>query len=267
MNLHFVSYASNAYENYIGRNKYFVNKYVKPRSATYYTFRDLQADKIYQTNRHIFDASPAGYYAWKPWAILKRFKEIPDDDVLIYHDCGMGFRYVNLLKPSALLRIVEKNGNMPGVTVPHFGPNRYWTTKQCFEHMKCDTIEYLNAPQVEASISLWKKNTDNLLFLTDWLQHCLMDDCILPPHELNFCKQSPDFVSHRFDQSILTNLTYKYDFTPLTSKFDSGLTKSLTLIELEQRLQNIQSSRLYVLFIYFAKIASRIRNINVKKYK
>ena len=75
--------------------------------------------------------------------------------------------------------------------------------------MGCDDPFYYNQRQLECGTIALVKNEKNIALLEEWLQWCLTPDAILKdknPKEEN----DPGFIDHRTDQSILTNLFYKY---------------------------------------------------------
>ena len=63
------------------------------------------------------------------------------------------------------------------------------------------------------AVSLWTKNTNNINLLNEWLRYCR--DPRIITDDPNMCGR-PNFIEfkdHRHDQSILTILSIKYNFT------------------------------------------------------
>jgi hypothetical protein len=234
--LFFVSFASGKYRKNIFWNKIFVKLFIRPSRIRYYTEYDLKKSDIYRKNKLIFDSKPGGCYAWKPWVILKMMDQCEYGDMVIYHDCGKGLKYKNIFKPIALINHAIKHDAMPGVIVTGHGKNKHWCHRACFKLMECDYDVIKNGPQIEASISIWVKTEKSLIFLQKWLNYATIIEVIQnTPNEL---KQLEDchFKDHRYDQSILTNLIYKFDFMPFFPSFrEKNITKSMSLIELDAR--------------------------------
>ena len=147
----------------------------------------------------------AGYWLWKPFIILDALKKLNDNDVLIYTDSGSKFinpvdDLINLLNFRDIL-LFYNNGH----------ENRNWTKRDCFYYMNCDESKYWNSIQCEAGINCFKNNNESEDFLSEWLNFC-KDERIITDDE-NKCGLSnfPEYVDHRYDQSILSNLIIKYN--------------------------------------------------------
>lgn len=259
-NVIFVSYAAGKYIENIKWNSFFVKHFIRPKYYSFYTDKDLKKDSIYESNRLIFDNKVgAGYWAWKPWCILKEMEKANEGDIIIYQDCGKGLRYKNFLKPRALIEYTLKNEVFPGVLVPEHGKNKEWTHESCFINMECSGDEYYSTPQVEAVISAWVVNSSNKKILADWLRYCLDVRVISDKY---ICKDSSFATKgHRYDQSILTNLVVKNKLLPLTHNIVGvHLFKSLSFLNLFMS-QSTSSGRIQFKFIYLSvKIIRLIRS-------
>jgi hypothetical protein len=75
--------------------------------------------------------------------------------------------------------------------------------------MGCDAPLYWDHPQIQATYSIWQKTDSALSFAGDWLKWCMepaaLCDERVHPDIIDF----DDFVDHRHDQSVLTNLALK----------------------------------------------------------
>jgi len=82
--------------------------------------------------------------------------------------------------------------------------------------MDCDESIYKESPQVQATFSIWKKNADSIDFVQKWLKYG-QDRRIITDDE-NTCglPNDPQFIRHRWDQSILTNLVIKEGLIPFS---------------------------------------------------
>ena len=254
-NIVFVTYASGKYTSNIFWNSFFIKFFSRPDKQLFFTYKDLQKSPIYHKAKHIFNSERGGYYAWKPWAILEAAKHSEDGDILIYHDCGKGIKYKNFFLPNNIIEYARLNGAMPGVLVPEYGRNDKWTHMECFKAMGCDREEYYATPMVEASISAWRVDSQSIRFLEEWLEYCVNLDAIRSVPEHLKMNQIPDFVCHRWDQSVLTNLVIKRQLKPVLLSFEQGyLSKSMMLVDLDIDRKSIVSKwlvrviiKLYVL--------------------
>jgi len=230
----FVTYASGTYKKNIFWNKLFVKLFIRPDEIIFLTDEDLKKSDIYEHNKDVFNSTKgAGYWAWKPWAILEAVKSGNEEDIILYQDCGKGFKYKNFRKPTNLIDYAKKYNVMPGILIPIHGKNKNWTHSKCFELMNCNNEKYYNTPQVEAVISAWKVNSKSIEVLHEWLKYCLTLDIISDSKENELLKNK-NFISHRYDQSILTNITIKNDLKPICLSFDDmHFSKSMSLVDLD----------------------------------
>jgi len=230
----FVTYASSVYRKNIFWNKFFVRLFIRPDQILIYTDDDLKASNIYKDNRDIFDTTRGGgYWAWKPWVISKAIERADEGDVVIYQDCGKGFKYKNFRRPVNIIEYALNNDAMPGVLVPIHGNNIDWTHQKCFELMNCCDERFYDSPMIEASISAWKVNARTKGFINEWRAYCLNADVVgdLP---VDYSRLDGSFLNHRYDQSVLTNLVIKRDLKPVELSFnDVHLSKSISLVDLD----------------------------------
>lgn len=235
----FVSYASGGYRKNIKSNVWFAKKFIRPDEIYIFEDSDLKNDEIYDQHRHIFDVPKGGgYWAWKPWAILRAVESMAEGDVVIYQDCGHGLKYKSFCRPEKLIELCRREGCIPGVSIPHQGPNKKWTHRRCFRAMDCDSPYYWDSPQIEASISLWTVNKQSKDFLKEWLFFCLKEDAVadICANDIEKIAEFSEYVDHRSDQSILSNLVLKRSLRPLVLPLsDEHFSKSLSIAELSLR--------------------------------
>lgn len=174
----------------------------------------LKSTEFYRAHRDILDASRGcGYWLWKPYLIGRELELLKTGDFLIYYDVGRPSLPHRISRPLfPLLDWCERQnaGVLPGVYVPEHGPNSKWTKRECFVLMDCDRSIYWQHPQIQATYSVWQKSEQSRALLDEWLQWCItpgvLTDAVSLPHVKNF----PDFVDHRHDQSVITNLSIKH---------------------------------------------------------
>ena len=178
---------------------------------------ELTKTDFYKSHQNILDrARGSGYWLWKPYIILQALKEMESGGIVIYHDTGrpenvstMPYRITRSLQP-AVDFCCENGGFLPGILIPHHGPNKKWTKRDCFVLMDCDEEKFWNHPQVQATFSIWQSNNKVIEFIEEWLNWCC-DPRILTDQENEVGDANLDgFVEHRHDQSVLTNMVVKH---------------------------------------------------------
>jgi hypothetical protein len=173
----------------------------------------LTQTAFYDEHRDILDRSRGGgYWLWKPFIILDALRDAAGDDVVIYWDVGRTApnRFTGPIV-SLVAWCRNHGGLLPGVPILRQGR---WTKRDCFYYMGCDEPRFWNAPQVQATFSMWSGGsaTD---FVAEWLRCCTDRRCITDdPNECGLENLS-GFRDHRHDQSVLTNLCVKQGVVPL----------------------------------------------------
>lgn len=231
----YATYADGVYEANLRVNGWCARWLAGCRKIINLTRRDLEASPIYAAHRDVFDAPRgAGYWAWKPWAILTALDRAGPGDVVFYQDCGFGFRYKPLLPLRRLARLARSEGVIAGVRAPQYGPLRQWCRARCFSLMGCIGEPYDEAITVQATPSLWTDTPATRAFLEEWLGYCLMLDAIRDARDDERGDEATEFVEHRHDQAILSNLVVKWgakviDVAPATRPF----LRSSAMVELD----------------------------------
>jgi hypothetical protein len=162
-----------------------------------------------------------GFYSWKPIIILDVMKKIKKGDVVLYHDGGRKeYEYGFRKDINKLVNKVIKEHNGVGVGIGEW-PHHLLCKKECFIEMGCDESRYWNLKQVAANWSIWENNPLSLEILNEWKKWCFDPIGVIDDEYQNIQSEYPDFIGHRHDQAILTNIIYKYHFegkgiTPLT---------------------------------------------------
>lgn len=178
-----------------------------------YTQEWLKKEPFWDKNLYILNQiRGAGYWIWKPYIIMKTFEQLDYGDAIIYSDAGLNV--INSLDP--LFDILKTNPNkgkmlfkIPWDNAQHI--NKIWGKRDAFILMNCDSEKYWDAHMVNGAISLWIKNEDSLLFISEW-QKYLRDLRIVTDYPNQCGKQNfKEFKEHRHDQSVLSIMSAKYD--------------------------------------------------------
>jgi hypothetical protein len=173
----------------------------------------LKTTDFWTKNQYILSQKRgAGFWLYKPYVILETFKSLQEGDVVLWSDAGL--RVERSLDP--LFRVFEQRPEVdrvifrvPWVDVNHIA--KMWTKRDCFVLMHCDESKYWNAPMTNGAISLWKKNDKNIEILNEWLKYCRDPRILTDDPNLCGMPNFPEFRGHRHDQSVLTNLSIKYN--------------------------------------------------------
>ena len=86
-----------------------------------------------------------------------------------------------------------------------------YTKRDCFILMNCDDEKYHNQIQLEAGILAVRKTEFNIKLLREWLKYCSNIFAVTDLPNSEGFPNYKGFKGHRHDQSILTNLSIKYN--------------------------------------------------------
>ena len=170
---------------------------------------DLRQTDFYAKHKPTLDMSRgAGYWLWKPYYILRVLNEVKTGDFVWYMDSG-----TELLGPVGQLADVCSSAGGVLLFRNHGRPNKYWTKRDCFVLMGCDSEKYYEADQVNAAFSGFIAGPAATHFVEEWLWHCT-DPRKLTDMANECCKpELPDYLAHRDDQpicSLLASLQDRY---------------------------------------------------------
>lgn len=139
----------------------------------------------------------AGAYAWKPIIIAEVYSQLKDG-ILIWSDAGNMISDVN-----ALVGLIQPNGIYTGTSADTI---KVWTHPIAIQEMGIP-FTWFNYPMRNAALVGFVKNPRSTTFINDWKNMALNKNISLPP--------GANRSNHRWDQSILTFLYYKYDIPRL----------------------------------------------------
>jgi hypothetical protein len=183
--------------------------------------------QLFNTYKDIFQyRKGVGYWLWKPFVILETLKAANDGDIIYYMDVGTDIEQdIQVLADLC----IENKGmlffeNRAGHPYKQRWINRQWTKRDCFVLMDCDTDYYYNGPQTDAAYQVYQKTPETIKFVTEWFQYCT-DRRILTDEPNTQGSNLPEFVEHRWDQSVLSLLIlkYKYKLYPAPTECGDGV--------------------------------------------
>jgi hypothetical protein len=205
MNWYLVTYSDEKFKE----KQDFLNEiYSDSFITTPYTREWLETTDFYSENKELLDESiGAGWWAWKPYIIQQTMLTANDGDFIVYCDCGdmfsPGFQeYVlrTITEEDSCLLLVGNN------------KNGHYTKRDCFILMNCDEEDYWESNQLEVGFMLWKVSEKSRQIISEWGSYCLNSQ-IINNDSSSLGEDLDGFVSHRNDQSILTNLAIRDGLT------------------------------------------------------
>lgn len=149
----------------------------------------------------------SGFWAWKPFIIDAKLREIPDGDLVFYCDVGRLYPFKLLNQPvAAFVRWMDENQQdmMPGIEIPWDGPNSTWIKREALVTTGMDRQDILAASPVQASFSLWRAGPGSRAFVAHWLDWCSQRSLVSDDPSRNDLTEFPGFRGHRHDQALLT---------------------------------------------------------------
>jgi len=153
------------------------------------------------------DERGSGYWAWKPFIIDAKLREVPDGDFVLYCDVGRLYPFKLLDQPlTPFLRWMEEHGQdfMPGVKIPWDGAVSVWTKRETLVATGMDFPEVHTASPVQASFSMWRAGSKSRDFVSLWLDYCAQRSLISDDPSQGGLSELPSFRAHRHDQALLT---------------------------------------------------------------
>jgi len=208
MKKHFMSFANDRYKS----KQTNLSKSAQPYFDVVHSFGPKDIDsEFFQENKLILtQPKGAGYWAWKPYFLLKCFQIMNDGDVLFYADAGNTvvndfLPLFELLDHSATgtLLFFNRGENDKALL------NRWYTKYDCFYLMDCLDEEFFDGDHADAAFQAYEKNEFNKNFLTEYLKYCLNWQIISDSKSIHG-QELQDYRDHRHDQSVLSNLAIRH---------------------------------------------------------
>ena len=149
----------------------------------------------------------SGFWAWKPFIIEAKLREVADGDIVFYCDVGRSYPFKLLDQPISpyLLWMEEKVQDlMPGVYIPWDGLNEAWTKREAFVATDLDHPEVHASAPVQASFSIWKASPQSREIAARWMGLCSQRQLVSDDPSREGLAELPGFRAHRHDQALLT---------------------------------------------------------------
>jgi hypothetical protein len=206
-----ITFATESYEPFRQR----LNKKILEVYPVYHiqkTEHDID-EQFKKDNEHIFKYKRGyGYWLWKPYFILQEMTKLEPNELLFYMDSQ------DMVSSKFFDVFIEHMETNDLFVFDMIHLHRYWTKRDCFVLMDCDTSKYHNANQLEAGLIGVKNSPLTFQVITEWLQNCQDENIVTDLPNISGEPNFDGFRDHRHDQSILTNLFLKYNISSVDKK-------------------------------------------------
>lgn len=180
----------------------------------YLCFRDVDLPPAFyhRNERHFADDLGFGYWVWKPYVIGEALERVADGDIVLY--CDAGNLVVDDLGPLFALCASSEHGVLLFDNRDHHPEgnawrNSTWTKPEAFVLLDATTPEYFDGWLVNASYLLVQKRPSAVHFVADYLSTTENYDVVSEPQSVG-ADAHPEFVEHRYDQSVLSILATRH---------------------------------------------------------
>lgn len=221
MNLHLTYFGDNNFS--IGKNR------IKTQAENFGVFKsileygeeDLEDNSFWEEYAQPMMAPRSGmtgryygYYACKPYFVLKALESIPENDVLLYVDSGCELNKNGLEK---LQQYYQECVETEGVFFTLDLPEAQWTKMDTYRLIMNDNDEYLMTRQVISGIFFLKNTTMVRELVQKWTDICTQDNGKYLDDSPSSLPNDSIFRENRHDQSIwsllLKSKAEEHDFT------------------------------------------------------
>ena len=188
------------------KGQQFLDKHSKECGVNHigYQDEDLFFSTFYEENKEFLQSDNGfGYFAWKPYFILKAMEGLEDGDKIFYLDT------LDIFHPEIFDFVDKAMGDDPCLLPLGNSRNGDYTKKDCFVYMHCDEEDYWDSRQLEAGFTFWKVCDESKEILKEWLEWCLDERVNGEVTAFSNLKEPPTFKECRHDQSILTNMAVR----------------------------------------------------------
>lgn len=196
--IHLITYSNDLYRlsrDYCGKMAFKKGRF---DSVTLYSPEDIDED-FYNNNMDILNIKTGnGLWLWKPYFLNKKLEEVQEGDIVFYSDAGSYF----FRSCEDIINSMDEDIWISSIPLIE----KQFTKYKLFENMNCLEKKYMDTPQIQANFIALKKTDKGLEFAKEWLRLCCDKNNILADEI-----EKNTFVNHRYDQSILSLITKKWN--------------------------------------------------------
>mgnify|MGYP003318085373 CR=1 FL=1 len=218
------------------RGQRFLDRHSQKCDANYYGYGEsdlLKSDLYKQSPEWMSPENNYGWFAWKPYFILKTMERLEDGDKIFFLDS------LDIYHPEIFSYVDDVMGDDPCLLPLGNSRNADYTKKDCFVYMECDEEDYWDSKQLEAGFTFWKVCDESKKILREWLEWCLDEKVGGDISGFSNLKEDEDFIANALTDSAPLNMEKLNLFGVPLSESDFMETKGFIL-------QNICFSRLRV---------------------
>jgi hypothetical protein len=169
----------------------------------HFTDNDLPISFINEYEEILSFKKGYGYCIWKSFIIMQELRTIKENEILLYIDSTD-------LPEKSFFEDVINNFNDKDYFLLNRGYNHgQWTKRDTFVLMECDSSEFHNHVQLEAGVVGLKNTNFNVELVQQWFEYSTNKNILTELPNICGLPNINDFIEHRYDQSILTNLAIK----------------------------------------------------------
>jgi hypothetical protein len=155
----------------------------------------------------------SGFWAWKPFVIDAKLREVPEGELVLYCDVGRNYPFKKLsesIAPFLEWMATHRQSMLPGLYIPWKGPMSMWTKRDAYHFTGMDLPEVHTAIPLQASFSLWTASENTRAFVAEWMDLASRRALISDDPSTCGIPELADFHDHRHDQSLLTLCCLKH---------------------------------------------------------
>lgn len=213
--IYLVSFASPSYQPYREQLNASALQFGVDRVISY-SPSDLEGTVFARDHQELLQHEKGnGLWLWKPYILLDSLSKAEENAVILYSDADN--RFIRPLGP--LLSLCADHGGFAFFKTMSY-LNKCWTKRDCFVQMQCDEPAYWNAEQVWAGFFIFHNNERSRKLLEEWLSFCVTKSVLLDGANVCGLPDFPEFIEHRYDQSVLSLLTVKYGLSVTKDLFN-----------------------------------------------
>lgn len=203
-----ISYADEKYIKQLKINKLTAFNIGKVDEYYSYKFDDIDLNFKKKNQDILFRERGNGYWLWKPYFILKTFKEkLKKGDYLIYTDAGIFY----LDKVEKIIKyMISINEDIWFNRLDHM--EKIYSKRDAFILLDADSPIYTDTYQYMAGIQIYKKSTFTEIFLEKLLKYSTDRRIITDDPNTQGLPNYKEFIENRHDQTVLSIFTKKFKF-------------------------------------------------------
>lgn len=204
-----ISYASDNFRKQLKINELTAIKIGKVDEYYSYKFEDIDLNFLENNIDILSRPRGNGYWLWKPYFILKTFKEkLNKGDYLVYTDAGIFY----LDKVEKIIKFMKSiNQEIKLFKLPFL--EKKYSKRDAFILLEADSPIYTDTLQYMAGIQIYKKSKFTENFLEKLLSYSTDKRIITDDPNTQGLPNYHEFIDNRHDQTVLSILFKKFTFS------------------------------------------------------